>query len=301
MNRELMEKIAKRIVEDPNYPYGNKLKKRHSVKEALEFAVPMSSIGTRMGAVAGVLPGLAAHHPIKGAGYGAIAGTALVGGTSFLSEYDRSEGNRAISYLPSGEQLNLFKKMKSMNDEQARLRDNLEKIDYPYDWEKEDLPYIHEDYKRLKDIESQQNKLWQGAQIRGKALMLAEKKNHRLFKKASDYLDDAVMEKQASTTFSRYMAKNPEKVLAYISKRNALNEGQEAIKYMLKEKELTRQPFSELSIKDKNLRKIWGRFRKSFSKDAIDNMTKHNKVPSLETIKARAAYRKNILDKYKTI
>ena len=108
-----------------------------------------------------------------------------------------------------------------------------------------------------------------------------------------------LMEKIASTALSRRIAKDPEKMLGAILKRGALNEGQEAIRYMIKEKELTKQPFGELSIKDKNLRKIWGRFRKSYEKDIVDNITKHNKVSSLETIKDRAAYRKSMLDKYK--
>lgn len=120
-------------------------------------------------------------------------------------------------------------------------------------------------------------------------------------KKASGYLDDAVMEKKASTAFSRYMAKNPEKVLAYISKKNALSEGQEAIKNMLKEKELTKQPFDKLSVKDKNLRKIWGRLRKVNEKCVIDNITRHNNAPSLDTIKDRVVYRKSILDKNKFV
>ena len=183
MNIELMEKIAKRA-EDPNYPYGNKLGAGHTAKSTLGMATNMSALGALIGAGSGVgVPG----HPIKGMKYGAIAGSTILGLLGGKNGYKDGQNERHLSYLSSDEQKRLSEKLHKLQaaDIENRIREQIGEID------DDEASNLYDKNIRKQD------KLLNDAYARGKALMLAEKKNRRFGKKASDYLDDAVMEKEA--------------------------------------------------------------------------------------------------------
>jgi hypothetical protein len=201
MNRELMEKIAKRK-EDPNYPYGNKLGKGRSVREAADTAIGLPTLGALVGGALG-LP-LGGGGALAGATLGGIA-TAVMTPGAVKNQYAQSEERRTMSYLPSGEQIKLRKELDRLDDMKYKISDKMERMEDRNIGLIDDIESVPKDIAqkynslsvKLSDIGVQKHNLSANALARGKALMLAEKKNRRLFKKASDYLDEAVMEKEA--------------------------------------------------------------------------------------------------------
>lgn len=203
MNRELMEKIAKRK-EDPNYPYGNKLGKGHVVKSGIGEIGSNIAIGTLAGTIPGASLGALVARPTKGALIGAGAGAALgiiAAPASYKSGKRAGEQYRYISYLPSNEQQALKKKIDILEGKQDAINEKQDEIyskEYSNERSRDNARLQLRRYSQQFDALTEQRKeLWNNAITRGKALMLEEKKNRRLSKKASDYLDEAVMEKEA--------------------------------------------------------------------------------------------------------
>lgn len=223
MNRELMEKIAKRA-EDPNYPYGNKLGKGRSVREATDTAIGLPTLGALVGGALG-LP-LGGGGALAGAALGGIA-TAVMTPGAVKNQYAQSEERRAMSYLPSGEQIKLRKELDRLDDMRYKISDKMERMEDRNIGLIDDIESVPQDIAqkynslsvKLSDIGAQKHNLSANALARGKALMLAEKKNRRLFKTASaDYeemvkkaYEDIVegFEKEASTAFDRWAHRNP--------------------------------------------------------------------------------------------
>jgi hypothetical protein len=211
MNRELMEKIAKRK-EDTNDPYGKwyrdvqdkyyagkKLSKKDVFKAALSSSRNdgtryISALGAGLGAFAGSIPGSNSGNLknfAKYTGAGAIIGGAIPAAWDtvgqIVKELPDLKKKRALSYLPNKEGVDA-------DTDLWWARGGYEFAVDPYDSIKSEKVLAIQK-KSLEEATQRYN----DALARGKALMLAEKKNRRLFKKASDYLDEAVMEKEAKT------------------------------------------------------------------------------------------------------
>ena len=238
MNRELMEKIAKRK-EDPNYPYGNKLGVGYAAKSALSDAAGGALIGGALispvscwlGSKAGkAIGGLAPGGKDVGEGIGALTGATLpiVWGAIDMAKSgkDKRLNNRALSYLPSEEQKALKKKEDNIDKKRMILRRAQESL-YAGDIDsisQKALDALNESNakyeEQIDDLDDRYIKLRDSAYARGKALMLAEKKNRRLLKTASDYLDEAVMEKEAKQRFAKWIEDNPKNAIEYLQSRN---------------------------------------------------------------------------------
>ena len=186
---------TKKIGNDPNYPYGNRLRKGHSIKSALKTAVPLSGIGATIGGMSSATAWIddagqkKTRDKLLHSGIGAGIGAAIGGATGATYGYKDGENRRYLSYLPSAEQVRLEQSLKKINSsyDKIRTRNESGKID-------------DDEACALYTLNIRKGeKLLLDASARGKALMLAEKKNRHFGKKASDYLDDAVMEKSAAS------------------------------------------------------------------------------------------------------
>ena len=199
MNIELMEKIAKRK-EDPNYPYGNKLPldRKGAIKAGVKGGLKGATIG---GSAGGLLSAACGNEfPIKKTIVPMAASVSALGAISksregFKKYQEKDRDNKALSYLPSEEQRVLFEKNKALEVELNRLykeRDELKNLDSASFMSDADLDRYKEVEENINDAIWRGVKLDRDARVRGKALMLEEKKNRRLFKKASFDYDEMV-------------------------------------------------------------------------------------------------------------
>lgn len=208
MNIELMEKIAKRK-EDPNYPYGNKLGAGHTVKSTLSDAAGgalvggalMSPVSMWLGSKAGkAVGGLTSKGKDIGESIGALAGGTLpiVWGAIDTARSGKKKrlNDKALSFLPSNEQIALKKKESNINKKRDTLykaQDALYNKDMSDQKEIDNANELWTRYQgKIDDLDDKWIRLFNDATARGKALMLAEKKNRRLFKKASLDYDEMV-------------------------------------------------------------------------------------------------------------
>ena len=215
MNIDLMEKIAKRK-EDPNYPYGNKLPldRKGAIKAGIKGGLQGAIKGGAKCGLTGGLISIAINRdiPIKKTVLPLTTSLATLGaikqGKKDFKEHkkqyeDKDRDNKALSYLSSGEQKDLIKKYRNLSNKEDIIWgkiDSMEKRIPQFDNSIEEDKWLakHKNlYDLIDSIELKQSDLHYNAKKHGKALMLAEKNNRRLFKKASEYLDDAVMEKEA--------------------------------------------------------------------------------------------------------
>lgn len=115
-------------------------------------------------------------------------------------------------------------------------------------------------------------------------------------KKASDYLDDAVMEKQASRAFTRHIMKDPQKIMDYMSdKGKGFNI--RSIINKIKEEEAIRKQISTKKISpSKGSVDAKGLFRKLEETNFFDAMTRNSKKRDLDQVRDFAAYKKKIFD-----